>query len=77
MDAIKEEIAGYLFNIEVQVESGNQVQAKGLEPHQAPAAALQYSAADENGVQVTSDVTRNGPCPCGSGKKYKRCHGAS
>ncbi|MGH3607549.1 MAG: SEC-C metal-binding domain-containing protein [Pseudonocardiaceae bacterium] len=19
---------------------------------------------------------RNAPCPCGSGKKYKRCHGA-
>jgi preprotein translocase subunit SecA len=22
-----------------------------------------------------SDVPRNAPCPCGSGKKYKRCHG--
>jgi preprotein translocase subunit SecA len=21
-------------------------------------------------------VGRNDPCPCGSGKKYKRCHGA-
>jgi preprotein translocase subunit SecA len=21
-------------------------------------------------------VGRNAPCPCGSGKKYKRCHGA-
>jgi hypothetical protein len=21
-------------------------------------------------------VSRNSPCPCGSGKKYKRCHGA-
>ena len=20
---------------------------------------------------------RNAPCPCGSGKKYKRCHGAA
>jgi preprotein translocase subunit SecA len=20
-------------------------------------------------------VSRNAPCPCGSGKKYKRCHG--
>jgi preprotein translocase subunit SecA len=27
--------------------------------------------------QVTgSGPSRNGPCPCGSGKKYKRCHGA-
>jgi preprotein translocase subunit SecA len=23
-----------------------------------------------------SEPSRNGPCPCGSGKKYKRCHGA-
>jgi uncharacterized protein YecA (UPF0149 family) len=22
-------------------------------------------------------VGRNDPCPCGSGKKYKRCHGAA
>jgi preprotein translocase subunit SecA len=21
-------------------------------------------------------VPRNAPCPCGSGKKYKKCHGA-
>ena len=77
MDAIKEEIAGYLFNIDVQVETDNSVQAKGLEPHQTPAVALSYTAPDENGVVTSTDVTRNGPCPCGSGKKYKRCHGAA
>ena len=27
------------------------------------------------GQAVGADPTRNGPCPCGSGKKYKRCHG--
>ena len=26
---------------------------------------------------MTYTVGRNEPCPCGSGKKYKRCHGAS
>ena len=28
--------------------------------------------------QVTAGqkVGRNDPCPCGSGKKYKKCHGA-
>jgi preprotein translocase subunit SecA len=30
---------------------------------------VQHRATDEPG--------RNDPCPCGSGKKYKRCHGAS
>jgi uncharacterized protein YecA (UPF0149 family) len=26
---------------------------------------------------ITPRVGRNAPCPCGSGKKYKHCHGAS
>ena len=78
MDGIKEEIAALLFNVEVTVESNsNSVNAKGLENQQNEARPLQYSAADENGVQQTSDVSRNSPCPCGSGKKYKRCHGAA
>jgi preprotein translocase subunit SecA len=77
MDGIKEEIASLLFNVEVTVESNEQVNAKGLENKQAPVDALQYTAADENGVRKTGDVGRNSPCPCGSGKKYKRCHGAA
>ena len=28
-------------------------------------------------VRVEKQVGRNDPCPCGSGKKYKSCHGAS
>jgi preprotein translocase subunit SecA len=28
------------------------------------------------GQAVGSSPSRNAPCPCGSGKKYKRCHGA-
>jgi preprotein translocase subunit SecA len=27
-------------------------------------------------VRETKKVGRNEPCPCGSGKKYKHCHGA-
>jgi preprotein translocase subunit SecA len=27
-------------------------------------------------VVVSASVGRNDPCPCGSGKKYKRCHGS-
>jgi preprotein translocase subunit SecA len=33
------------------------------------AAGTTYTAEDK--------VGRNDPCPCGSGKKYKRCHGAN
>ncbi len=37
-----------------------------LQPPKAAPAAQQYP-----------EVGRNDPCPCGSGKKYKKCHGAN
>jgi preprotein translocase subunit SecA len=78
MDAIKEEIAGFLFNIEVSVEaSSNEVSGVGLEAKTMPSTGIQYTAADESGVITTGEISRNAPCPCGSGKKYKRCHGGS
>ena len=78
MDGIKEEIAGLLFNIEVTVESAsNEVVAPGLETKKLPQTGLQYTAADESGVRTTGEVSRNAPCPCGSGKKFKRCHGGA
>jgi preprotein translocase subunit SecA len=78
MDAIKEEIAGFLFNIEVTVEaSSKEVSGAGLEAKPLSSSGLQYTAADESGVKTTGDVSRNAPCPCGSGKKYKRCHGGA
>ena len=75
MDAVKEQLVGHLFSAEVQVE-GDQVGAKGLTPTPAPVSQLQYSAAE---IETTSSggTSRNAPCPCGSGKKYKRCHGVS
>ena len=75
MDAIKEELVSFLFTAEVQVE-GQEVGAKGLTPTPAPVAALQYSAAE---IETTpaGGTSKNAPCPCGSGKKYKRCHGQS
>jgi len=79
MEAMKEEIVGYLFNVEVKVED-SQVEAKGVVT-EAPQ-ELTYSAPSESGATSVSSTTgdgvsRNAPCPCGSGKKYKRCHGAS
>jgi len=79
MDAIKEEMVGFLFNVEVEVETDGQgVAAKGLTPAPAPAQNLRYTAADESGaVHGEGGTPRNAPCPCGSGKKYKRCHGGA
>jgi len=73
MDAIKEELVGFIFNVEVQVE-GDQVGAKGLTPAPTKAPQLKYSAAE---IETTESggTSRNSACPCGSGKKYKRCHG--
>lgn len=76
MDAIKEELASLVFNVEVQIENADVV-TPALAPKETPVTALQYSAPDENGVVRSGDVSRNAPCPCGSGKKYKRCHGAA
>ena len=73
MDAVKEELVSFVFNVEVQVE-GDQVGAKGLTPAPAPVAALQSSAA-ESKPTAAGGTSKNAPCPCGSGKKYKRCHG--
>ena len=63
------------------------IRAKGLEAPARPA-NLAYSAPSEQGEAeviggtVTkaddefANVGRNALCPCGSGKKYKKCHGA-
>ena len=63
------------------------VTAKGLQTQTPPTTNLQYSAptldssepetSSTAGVAVTGgEPGRNAPCPCGSGKKFKRCHGA-
>ena len=80
IEAMKEEVVGFLFNVEVKVEN-SKIEAKGV-TERAASENLQYSAPSEDGAAVAtssgaSGVSRNSPCPCGSGKKYKRCHGAS
>jgi uncharacterized protein YecA (UPF0149 family) len=34
-------------------------------------------AAPQPQKRAVPKVGRNDPCPCGSGKKYKKCHGAA
>ena len=49
---------------------------KKRELEQARAAGSATSS-NGNAPRVTGEkVGRNDPCPCGSGKKYKKCHGA-
>ena len=78
MDGIKEELASLVFNVQVTVEGdGSEVKAAGITEKPADNVALQYTAADESGVSTKGEISRNAQCPCGSGKKFKRCHGAA
>jgi preprotein translocase subunit SecA len=38
--------------------------------------AAAAAAVDPNDTSTWGKVSRNAPCPCGSGKKFKHCHGA-
>ncbi len=85
MDSLKEEVSGFLFNVKVTISQDDEdeelevVVAGATEPEKRQ---LSYSAPSETGgvtldKSASGGPSRNSPCPCGSGKKYKRCHGAS
>jgi Preprotein translocase subunit SecA (ATPase, RNA helicase) len=45
------------------------------DPNQQAAAQRDTREVRQEPVRVDKSVGRNDPCPCGSGKKYKNCHG--
>jgi preprotein translocase subunit SecA len=47
-----------------------------LRPNRGDGGAVVQTAARSAGPAVSQKVGRNDPCYCGSGKKYKKCHGA-
>jgi preprotein translocase subunit SecA len=49
----------------------------GIKKEEAPAKSPMAQAAQRNEAAATKKVGRNDPCPCGSGKKYKKCCGRS
>jgi preprotein translocase subunit SecA len=44
-------------------------------PVQVYAQPMRSEAVDPNDSATWRNTPRNAPCPCGSGKKYKHCHG--
>jgi preprotein translocase subunit SecA len=65
VDSVKRDSVRYLFHVEV------------AQPKTQPQRVEANPTGGRPTQQATSDkVGRNDPCPCGSGKKYKRCHGA-
>jgi preprotein translocase subunit SecA len=89
LDAVKNEVTKTLMM--VRIDSGDQMQqaAQAIEERAEQISNVTYTAPDESGqsqVQAAAggladlannwgQVGRNEPCPCGSGKKFKQCHG--
>jgi len=52
------------------------IMADLLRQRRAPAEIMQIIAAEDKRLQEAfAHAGRNDPCPCGSGKKFKHCHG--
>jgi len=51
--------------------------ARGMIPNLPPLLNIPQPAMprDDDGNVAEAPISRNAPCPCGSGKKYKHCHG--
>jgi len=90
LEHIKYEVVGILFKVQVRQEEDvqaidEQMQAPRemrFEHAAAPAldeydeiVAVEEKAPEQPFVRAGNKVGRNDPCPCGSGKKYKLCHG--
>ena len=78
MNRMKRDVLEHLFR--VQVVPGESPRPP-VEQHRPVQLTLNRgeAAADDNGTKTVrrgiDKVGRNDPCPCGSGKKYKKCHG--
>jgi len=91
LDSVKNEVTKTLMTIKVQSSEQLEQAAEEMEARAEKIANVTYIAPTETGdVQVISGldaqgqalptdlfarVGRNDPCPCGSGKKFKMCHG--
>jgi preprotein translocase subunit SecA len=86
LDSVKNEVTKVLMTVRVQSSEQIEQAAEAMENKAEHIANVTYTAPTETGeVETTIDaatqvaavprVGRNDPCPCGSGKKYKHCHG--
>jgi preprotein translocase subunit SecA len=89
LDTVKNDVTRVLMNVRVQSAEQMAQAAEQLEVRAEQIANVTYTAPTETGEAETVGapgsaprpagdvprVGRNEPCPCGSGKKYKQCHG--
>lgn len=66
---IQEEVSTYIMKAHIETNQERQavVEESKVSTNSEPA--------EKRPVQVADQIGRNDPCPCGSGKKYKHCHG--
>ena len=91
LDHIRSEVTRVMMTVQVQSPTQVDEAAQAVSARSESVTNVTYSAPGETGeAQVTAAaatagtaaaaaefprVGRNDPCPCGSGKKYKHCHG--
>ena len=71
VEAIEEDVAKYIMKAEIVSNLKREEVAKG----QAVIPSSDGSKPKRKPIRVEKKIGRNDPCPCGSGKKYKHCHG--
>jgi preprotein translocase subunit SecA len=75
-DSIREDFVRYIYRVEFLRPEQQAAQPARVQDNRAEVESQGREQA--NVQQAVSDKTpRNAPCPCGSGKKYKKCHGAA
>ena len=86
LDVVKMDVTRILMNVRIQTQEQVALAAQALEEQASHVANVTYTHPNEDGsvsqetdpssvAQAVPKVGRNDPCPCGSGKKYKACHG--
>lgn len=79
LDALKSTVISTLSKVQVRTqEEVEEAERLRREAAERQASALQYHQHGNEEGEVQGEVqkvSRNAPCPCGSGKKYKYCHG--
>lgn len=79
LDALKSSVISTLSKVQVRTqEEVEEAERLRREAAERQASALQYHQHGNEEGEVQGEVqkvSRNAPCPCGSGKKYKYCHG--
>ncbi|HEC1755301.1 TPA: preprotein translocase subunit SecA [Campylobacter lari] len=77
VERVKFDSLKLLFNVVFTQKEAQNFEEKSHEQNEQFLANTTESGVDENGEARVTKVPRNSPCPCGSGKKYKECHGKS